>query len=115
EDPLSCHLVEVDVDCPPSYVALSYTWGGEEPCEPLVIHNSGRAKQQLLITPNCAAALRLLRRSLRRRTKNRRSLSVWIDAICIDQASDDERNAQVAMMAEIYQRSKTVVVWLGQD
>ncbi|KAK7458425.1 HET domain-containing protein [Colletotrichum acutatum] len=72
-EPLSCRLVEANVDRPPSYAALSYTWGGEEP------------------------------------------LSVWIDAICIDQASDDERNAQVAMMAEIYQRAKTVVVWLGED
>ncbi|EXF73541.1 HET domain-containing protein [Colletotrichum fioriniae PJ7] len=115
QEPLSCRLVEANVDCPPSYVALSYTWGGEEPCEPLTIQSSGSARKQLLITPNCAAALRLLRRSLGRKTKNRRSLSVWIDAICIDQASDDERNAQVAMMAEIYQRAKTAVVWLGED
>lgn len=115
QEPLSCRLVEANVDCPPSYVALSYTWGGEESCEPLTIQSSGSARKQLLITPNCAAALRLLRRSLRRKTKNRRSLSVWIDAICIDQASDDERNAQVAMMAEIYQRANTVVVWLGED
>lgn len=115
QEPLSCRLVEAKVDCPPSYVALSYTWGGEEPCEPLTIRTSGSSTKQLLITPNCAAALRLLRRSLYRKTKNRRSLSVWIDAICIDQAFDDERNAQVAMMAEIYQRAKTVVVWLGED
>ncbi|KAK1516952.1 HET domain-containing protein [Colletotrichum costaricense] len=115
QEPLSCRLVEANVDCPPSYVALSYTWGGEEPCEPLTIRTSGSSTKQLLITPNCAAALRLLRRSLQRKSKNRRSLSVWIDAICIVQTSDDERNAQVAMMAEIYQRAKTVVVWLGED
>ncbi|OHE98305.1 HET domain-containing protein [Colletotrichum orchidophilum] len=115
EEPLSCHFVEASVDCSPSYVALSDTWGGEEPCEPLIIQNAGPAERQLLMTPNCAAALRLLRRSLSRKMKSRSSLSVWVDAICIDQSSNDERNAQVAMMAEIYQRAKTVVVWLGED
>ncbi|KAF6788732.1 HET domain-containing protein [Colletotrichum sojae] len=114
---LSCEVVEASVDNPPPYFALSYTWGGETPCEPLTVRGSAKSgqKQQLLITPNCAAALRVLQRSLTRKVRRRRVLRVWVDAICIDQACGDERNAQVAMMAEIYDRASKVVVWLGED
>lgn len=38
---------------------------------------------------------------------------LWIDAICINQADIQERNAQVAMMAEIYQRASKMIIWLG--
>jgi hypothetical protein len=50
-------------------------------------------------------------RQLRRTFRARR---LWIDAICIDQASPDEKNVQVAMMADIYGNAKKVVVWLGE-
>lgn len=111
---LSCEVVEASVDDAPPYFALSYTWGGETPSEPLTVRG-GAFQQQLLITPNCAAALRVLQRSLTRKVRRRRTLRVWVDAICIDQARGDERNAQVAMMAEIYERASKVVVWLGED
>ncbi|KAF8853878.1 HET-domain-containing protein, partial [Acephala macrosclerotiorum] len=38
---------------------------------------------------------------------------LWIDAICINQESDVERNHQVAQMGRIYSTTETVVVWLG--
>jgi hypothetical protein len=40
---------------------------------------------------------------------------VWVDAICINQNSFAERNAQVAKMGSKYQQSWQVVVYLGQD
>lgn len=39
----------------------------------------------------------------------------WIDALCMDQQNVDERNAQVAKMAEIFQKAEGVVVWLGKE
>jgi hypothetical protein len=39
--------------------------------------------------------------------------SIWIDAICINQADDDEKAVQVAKMHHIYRKAKFVVVWLG--
>jgi hypothetical protein len=39
---------------------------------------------------------------------------IWIDAICINQSSLDERSAQVRLMAEIYRAARTVIVWLGE-
>jgi hypothetical protein len=39
--------------------------------------------------------------------------TLWVDAICIDQADMEERNAQVAMMSFIYTRALKVAAWLG--
>jgi hypothetical protein len=41
------------------------------------------------------------------------SISIWIDAICINQADTMERNSQVSLMAFIYTRATKVVAWLG--
>ena len=41
------------------------------------------------------------------------SLYVWVDAICINQKDVDEKNRQVSIMQEIYQRAKDVHIWLG--
>jgi hypothetical protein len=38
---------------------------------------------------------------------------LWVDAICIDQKNDQERNAQVRLMDQIYRSAVTVSVWLG--
>jgi hypothetical protein len=40
-------------------------------------------------------------------------LALWADAVCINQADTEERNAQVAMMSFIYTRALKVVAWLG--
>ncbi|ETN42357.1 uncharacterized protein HMPREF1541_01511 [Cyphellophora europaea CBS 101466] len=37
----------------------------------------------------------------------------WIDAICINQADLSEREAQVAMMGEIFRSADAVRIWLG--
>ncbi|KAI1366698.1 heterokaryon incompatibility protein-domain-containing protein [Xylaria arbuscula] len=87
------------------YEALSYVWGARQGTVPITCNG-----QDLLVTPNCVAALTRLRRSSLKRT-------LWIDAICIDQGTDaaatSERNKQVAMMGEIYRSAQGVIVWLG--
>jgi hypothetical protein len=40
---------------------------------------------------------------------------LWVDAICINQMDEQERNAQVAKMRSIYAKANTVRVWLGSD
>ena len=42
-------------------------------------------------------------------------LTIWIDAICINQDDNDERSSQVAMMDDIYQKAEEVVAWLGPN
>lgn len=38
----------------------------------------------------------------------------WIDAICINQDDTEEKNQQVSMMGDIYTKSVTTWVWLGE-
>jgi hypothetical protein len=38
---------------------------------------------------------------------------MWIDAICINQADNDEKSQQVQMMCDLYKNVRKVTVWLG--
>jgi hypothetical protein len=40
-------------------------------------------------------------------------VDIWVDAICINQIDEEERNRQVSLMAFIYTRATTVVAWIG--
>ena len=39
---------------------------------------------------------------------------LWIDAVCLNQADIDERNAQVRKMDTIYRDAEKVIGWLGK-
>lgn len=39
----------------------------------------------------------------------------WIDAVCINQKDEAEKNEQVSMMGEGYQKAQRLVIWLGQS
>ncbi|KAK1751065.1 heterokaryon incompatibility protein-domain-containing protein [Echria macrotheca] len=94
------------------YEALSYVWGS--PDNPKVIevqpedHSlSAAAAHNLLVTENLHTALSNLRDGFLERI-------IWIDAICINQADDDEKGQQIQLMAKIYASANRVVVWLGE-
>lgn len=42
-------------------------------------------------------------------------LNIWIDALCINQADDDEKMIQIGLMGKIYESSSSVLIWLGED
>jgi len=60
------------------------------------------------VTKSLFGALKALRQEADPRT-------IWIDAICINQEDIDERNAQVQLMAKIYETAQEVIVWLGEE
>ena len=91
------------------YEALSWHWGGEDNSDVIQIKDNGEWCN-LFIKPNLKAALKQLRHN---ETTTVRKL--WIDAICMDQESSFEKNAQVPMMAEIYSNATEVCVWLGKE
>ena len=101
EEPFNGILEIIDVQHCLPYEALSYTWGREDESDYLWIGGI-----PLPIKPNLAAALRHLRLP----TQSRR---LWIDAVCIDQASASERSRQVRYMRHVYQHAARVIVWLG--
>lgn len=96
-----------------SYEALSYSWGSTVKCEIAYIelqetpHSCAIPSQVTMeLRPNLASALKHLRDSDKPRT-------LWVDAICINQKDDLERNRQVSLMRDIYKYADRVVVWLG--
>lgn len=99
----------VDLNDPPEYDALSYTWadqrGDRSLCRQIYL---GDDSAPLPITLNCDRALR----SLRRRESER---FIWVDAICIDQQSPSERSHQVGLMREIYSSAATVRIYVGNE
>lgn len=101
DEPIQFNLEEAGLDNAPQYLAISYTWDDQLPDQDAFCH--GRL---LRITPNCSDILTMLRHADRPR-------AVWIDQICIDQASDRDRSENVRRMADIYSKATNTVVWLG--
>ncbi|KAK4506663.1 hypothetical protein PRZ48_000395 [Zasmidium cellare] len=100
--PITGSLSVASLDEKPSYEALSYCWGSPENGEDITLNDD----KVLHVTPNLASALRALR-------LQHKSRVVWIDAICINQTSDDEKNFQVLLMRRIYSTCSRSVIWLG--
>lgn len=85
------------------YEALSYVWGDETKTLPILI-----GKHRFDVTENLHAALSRLRdHSLER--------IIWVDAICINQGNEKEKEKQIQLMARIYGQAHSVVVWLGKE
>ncbi|KAF2136442.1 uncharacterized protein K452DRAFT_207187, partial [Aplosporella prunicola CBS 121167] len=103
EADLCCELTGAQYDKFPKYEALSYAWDAQVPEYPIYCED-----KRLLITKNCDAALRCLRKSYTRRL-------LWVDSICINQNDIAERNCQVPQMSTIYQCAQEVAVWLGES
>jgi hypothetical protein len=94
-------LLEVSTDQPPNFEALSYAWESQGLNQSISCDG-----EILLISTTCKAALLRLRRKTRSRL-------LWIDQICINQTSVEEKNHQVAIMGEIYSKARRALVWLG--
>lgn len=98
---ISCTLEIVSSTSNIQYEALSYVWG--DACITSEIQLDGVPFQ---VTTNLRAALAHLRLATRAR-------SLWVDALCINQEDTEERESQVRLMRDIYQRATRVVAWLG--
>lgn len=83
------------------YFALSYAAGKVTDIEVIKLQGIDFA-----VFANLAEALRRYQRSWC-------SVQVWVDQACINQEDAEERESQVAMMAEIYGACRLVWVWLG--
>ena len=106
QTPLHCTLKSTRY---PTYEALSYHWGDGEPTEEITLNTKGKDfPDPFMVRPNLASALRQLRYRDRPRY-------LWIDAICINQDDNSERNVQVALMDGVYKGASEVCVWLGEE
>ncbi|KAK4208496.1 heterokaryon incompatibility protein-domain-containing protein [Rhypophila decipiens] len=107
-----------------TYRCLSYVWGDQnndvksriaitykkpilERLKLRTGHQSSESENfRLEIGSSLAAALVHLRRKHKR-------VTIWADALCINQQDDEEKNWQVELMTEIYSTATHVHAWLG--
>jgi len=88
---------------PTRYAALSYVWGS--PANPRAITCNGA---DFFVSRNLFDALVALQ-TMPTVVPN----ALWIDAICINQADNDEKTKQIALMGAIYSRAPETIIWLG--
>ncbi|OTA57966.1 HET-domain-containing protein [Hypoxylon sp. EC38] len=98
---LPCVILTYQISKAPPYTGLSYTWGDTTLCRKIDV--GGRL---LHITENLAVALEYLQ-------EEKRTLVLWVDAVCINQTDELEKGAQVQMMGKIFMHASVVIAWLG--
>jgi hypothetical protein len=93
----------LDSSTPPRYETISYVCGDQTIKAPINLHSS-----EVEVPATSEAALRRMRRRDRPRT-------LWIDAICINEADIDERGHQVGIMFDIYSKTSHNCIYLGPE
>ena len=101
--PLEADLRIVDLDERPRYNGLSYVWG-QKSSQPKIIRCG---TTDIELSDNCYLALRHLRRRFE-------TLTIWVDAICINQEDEEEKSDQIRLMRDIYSAAENVYIWLGE-
>jgi hypothetical protein len=99
-------LQTVEISSTPPFYALSYVCGRDACSEEITIN--GRA---VLVRPNLFEALEELWSHFR--DGHIAQLAIWIDAICINQGSEDEKPRQIRKMHSVFSGAVEVLVWLG--
>lgn len=105
--PVQCIMSIHDLDHVPAYQALSYT-GGQQNRHQIRCSDIRDGRHSLSIYESSWLALQRLRHETDERT-------LWIDAICINQTNNAERNEQVLLMRRLFQGAKNVIIWLGEE
>lgn len=111
--PLEASLRIVSIEQMGIYIAFSYVWGEEPVTEDILINGIHH-----LIRPNLAAGLRALRAYACQdditRSQGLGLVSIWVDAICINQNDVEERNHQVPHMRLVFSDCDFTFSWLGE-
>lgn len=131
QQPLTGSLRVINFASCPDFTALSYVWGNDHGYHISIRgddsggHESGGICQ-VPITRNCREALVALRRLHSYGPGDQSSqkageqadgegqvLTIWVDAICINQKDEREKEGQLPLMGEIYTWASKVWIWLG--
>lgn len=104
ENLVSCKLRVVSLqDQPvPSYQTISYVWGDPTPCCSVILNG------KIFMVPRSTDEV------LRHVSHQQNIRTVWIDAVCINQADLQERAQQVTLMDHVYFFTTGGMVYLGK-
>ncbi|PCD21117.1 hypothetical protein AU210_016543 [Fusarium oxysporum f. sp. radicis-cucumerinum] len=109
--PVECSLKIVSLDeVPACFDALSYVWGNSNETKNIIVNHLS-----VTVTKSLAKALENLRDHSVSRAQifDQLTLTIWVDAVCINQDDLLERSQQVQMIGDIYSSARHVVIWLG--
>ncbi|KAJ5519533.1 hypothetical protein N7453_001955 [Penicillium expansum] len=102
-DDMECRVEEATLsDTSLSYEALSYVWGTFDMKKYISVNG-----ERFRVTSNLAEALRMLRQP-------DKEVTMWIDAVCVNQTDKLEKNTQIPLMGRIYKSAAKVVAFLGK-
>jgi hypothetical protein len=99
-------LQTVEMSSAPPFYALSYVCGSDACSEEITIDN-----HVVLVKPNLFAALQELRSYFQ--VEHIAQITIWIDAICINQGNEDEKARQIRSMHGVFSGAVEVLAWLG--
>ncbi|ORY01435.1 heterokaryon incompatibility, partial [Clohesyomyces aquaticus] len=99
--PITSTFHPARLDDEPVYTTLSYAWGDNSTPEYIFVNGTAFS-----VTPNQASALLHLR-------PTEGFLTMWIDAICIEQANEAEKSHQIRLMGSIYENATRIIAWPG--
>jgi hypothetical protein len=99
--PISCSIFPASLGSLPPFKALSYVWGPPSRTKHITICNN-----VFEITSSLFKALQHIRHPTK-------TITLWIDQICIHQLDPEEKSLQVPLMGQIYRSAEEVLVWLG--
>lgn len=102
ESPISCSLRVVPLNHAPPYTALSYKWGKAQAVDVILLDGKPISVRQNLLD--------FLVQYREAETMD----YLWIDALCINQSCNQERNHQVRMMGQIFAKAQLTISWLGR-
>ncbi|RSL69904.1 hypothetical protein CEP53_002025 [Fusarium sp. AF-6] len=100
---ISISLSKASLNDDLEFTALSYTWGDAQDTMPITVNGC-----PFQATRNLVSALRQLQ-------EDNKTVTLWIDAICIQQSNNAEKSWQIQLMKEIFEEATTTVIWLGED
>lgn len=86
----------------PAFFALSYCWGTN-----VKDHTLHTSEGTINITSSLSQALRNIR-------DPDSPLYLWVDAVCINQDDDEEKESSVKYMGQVYALAQGVIIYLGE-
>ena len=105
---VSFSIDDYNLEEAPPFAAISYTWGACTRCgyEEITIND-----RKFVVRKNCFQALQQILHQWRHNQLG--SDYIWIDAICINQALNKEKAAQVSIMGDIYAAANHTLACVG--
>lgn len=122
---LSAVLEIVSLDDDPKYTALSYTWGTDYPDGAGITLRGPEHTSRVPMTRNLQAVLQHLCAAAasgahyaagegdKQQQQQQPIITLWVDALCINQADTAEKSHQITLMRDVYSRAEETCIWLG--